>query len=240
MDCRKHGRARLRLPVRLRWATPFGQRIEFGETIDLSRSGLLVSTLEPHSAGVSLWVTFPYDSSLGGGQPEILACVVRCDEVLEVLGSANAPERNPSASAPANERSRHLDQLVRVPSISDAPRAFAVAVHFEEPAHDRSNGHRARSESERRKSPRHALAVPVRVRPDQIPWFEEAMAIDFSRKGLRFRSHREYQPGDRLKIAFEDSLSTPWLGSGEFLSVVVRVTPAPDNIALDVGVCRVE
>jgi hypothetical protein len=80
--------------------------------------------------------------------------------------------------------------------------------------------------------------VPVRVRPAQIPWFEEAMTIDFSAKSLRFRSHREYAVGEHLKIRFADSTRKPWPGNGEFTSKVVRVAPALDTFALDVSVCR--
>jgi hypothetical protein len=65
------------------------------------------------------------------------------------------------------------------------------------------------------------------------------MTIDFSSTSLCFRSHREYQPGDSLKIAFEETTSTPWSGTGEFRVRVVRVAPAPDSNALDVSVCRV-
>jgi hypothetical protein len=43
-----------------------------------------------------------------------------------------------------------------------------------------------------------------------------------------------------LKIAFEDAASSPWSGTGEFLSKVVRVAPVPGSAALDVSVCRVE
>ena len=56
-DSREHRRVRLRLPVRMRWTTPFGQKIELGETIDVSRNGLLVSTKESHSPGITLWLT---------------------------------------------------------------------------------------------------------------------------------------------------------------------------------------
>ena len=98
--------------------------------------------------------------------------------------------------------------------------------------------HAVRSEPERRGSPRRALAVPLRVRPAQIPWFEEAMTIDFSAKSLRFRSHREYAIGEELQIKFADSTRKPWPGNGEFSSKVVRVAPATDTFALDVSVCR--
>src|SRR5438309_2635541 len=109
-DSREHRRVRMRLPVRMRWATPFGQTIELGETIDVSRSGLLVSTKEFHTPGVTLWVTFPYDVSLSDGQPEILARVARCKEVLEVIRSTNAREKVQTESA--SERSEeHTSEL---------------------------------------------------------------------------------------------------------------------------------
>jgi len=82
--------------------------------------------------------------------------------------------------------------------------------------------------------------VPVRVRPEAIPWFEEAMTIDFSAKGLRFRSNRDYRPGEQLRIAFEDAASAPWHGAREFRSMVVRVTTVSDGAAVEVSVCRVE
>jgi hypothetical protein len=240
MDSREQRRVRMRLPVRLRWTTPFGQRIELGETMDVSRRGLLVSTREPHTSGVPLWVTFPYDASLGDGQPEMSARIVRCEEMTEVIRATNAREKLQTDSAKAGERSAKLDQIARALATSDIPETFAVAIRLEEHSNVSSNGRGHRLEPERRISPRHALAVPVRVRPEPIPWFEEAMTIDFSAEGLRFRSHREYSVGDHLKVAFEDATQTRWPGSGEFRSNVVRVVPAPDAIALEVSVCRMK
>jgi hypothetical protein len=240
MDTREHRRVRMRLPVRMRWTTPLGQKIELGETIDVSRSGLLVSTKESHTTGITLWVTFPYDASLSDGQPEILARVARCNEVLEVIRSANAREKVQTETASEQERSAKLDQLARALGISDAPATFAVAFHLKEQAHASSNGTTTRREPERRGSERRALAVPVRVHPEGIPWFEEAMSIDISAKGMRFRSHREYELGDQLRIAFADPPSAPWHGTGEFLSKVIRIAPVPGSVALDVSVCRAE
>jgi hypothetical protein len=60
------------------------------QTGDVSRSGLLISTNVPHAPAVPPSVAFPYDSSIGHGQPEILARVVRCEEVPEVIRSADA------------------------------------------------------------------------------------------------------------------------------------------------------
>ena len=189
MDSREHRRVRMRLPVRLRWTTPFAQKIELGETIDVSRGGLLVCTKEPHTSGVPVWVTFPFDASLGDGQPEMLARIVRCSEMLEVIRATNAREKMQSESASGAERSAKVDQIARALARCDAPATFAVAIQFEEHTNAQSNGHAVRSEPERRGSPRRDLAVPVRVRPAQIPWFEEAMTIDFSAKSQIGRAH---------------------------------------------------
>ena len=240
MDSRQHRRVHMRLPVRLRWTAPFGQKIELGETIDVSRSGLLVSTKESHTPGVTVWVTFPYDASLSNGQPEILARVARCNEVLEVIRSTNAREKVQTESASEQKHSAKVDQLASALGIAEAPATFAVAFHLKERAHDSSNGTATRHGTERRGSTRRALAVPVRVHPERILWFEEAMTIDISAQGMRFRSHREYELRDHLKIVFQDGASAPWRGTGEFLSEVVRVASVPGSAALDVGVRRVE
>src|SRR5260370_2006286 len=130
MDNRQYRRVRMRLPVRLRWSTPFGQKIELADTIDVSRGGLLVSTEESHTPGVTAWVTFPYDASLSDGQPEVLARVARCGEVLEVIRASNAREKIHSASASEQERSAKLDQLARALGITNQPEPFAVAFQF--------------------------------------------------------------------------------------------------------------
>jgi hypothetical protein len=240
MDSRQHRRVRMRLPVRLRWTTPLGQKIELGDTLDVSRGGLLVSAREPHIPGAMVWVTFPYDATLPDGQPEILARVARCDDAPETIRATRAREKTRVESRSAQGHPAKLNQGARAIGIADAPATFAVAVQLEEHKRSASNGHALRCEPERRGSVRKALAIPVRVHPEGIPWFEEAMTIDISPRGMRFRSQREYAVGEHLKIAFEDPVSAPWHGAGEFLSEVVRLTPMPGSVALDVGVCRVK
>lgn len=199
---RAYRRVRMRLSARLRWTSPFGQKIELAETMDVSRGGLLVSSKELHARGVPLWVTFPYEASLREGQPEMPARVVRCEES------------------------------------GASPLYFSLAIQFEAQGRSARNGNGARRDPERRSSPRRSLAIPIRVRPENVPWFEEAMSVDLSPRGMRFRSQREYAAGELLRIALEDSSSASWHGSGEVRAKVVRVTPVQDGVAVDVGVCR--
>src|SRR6266404_2816933 len=158
MDRREHHRAQLRLPVRLRWNTPFGQTTEVTRTVDISRGGLLVPCKEPHAPGAPLWVTFPYDASLRDGQPEMLATVVR------VMAARNGAHANGEKGSVTRDAKDHLAQP-------------AVALHFtlSSPAGTNGSGHA--HDRERRGTPRRPLALPVRVRPERIPWFEEAMTI---------------------------------------------------------------
>jgi hypothetical protein len=215
MDRREHHRAQLRLPVRLRWNTPFGQKTELSKTLDISRGGLFVPCSETHTLGVSLWVTFPYDPSLRDGQPEMLAQVVRV-----APGSNGSHASVPTLDGDPTE-------------ISDAP---AVALHFQPSFHANGNGH-AR-ERERRASPRRPLATPVRVRLEHVPWFEEAMTLDVSAQGLRFLSNREYALGANVLVSFEPLASVPWPTGADVASRVVRIESVPHSSALAVTISR--
>jgi PilZ domain len=202
MVSRAYRRVRMRLLARLRWTSPFAQKIEVTETIDVSRGGLLLSSREPHAPGVPVWVTFPYDASLREGQPEVPARVMRCEQ--------------PSAT----------------------PVHFSLAIQFDAKARYACNGNGAPRDPERRRSGRRSLAMPIRVRPENVPWFEEAMSLDFSPRGMCFRSQREYATGELLRITLETASSASWPGSGEFRAKVVRVAPIANDVAVDVGVCR--
>ena len=129
-------------------------------------------------------------------------------------------------------------RVVRCEELSAAPLHFSLAIQFE--GHERSvfNGNGARRDPERRRSSRRSLAMPIRVRPESVPWFEEAMSLDVSPQGMRFRSQREYATGELLRIALEEASSASWPGSGESRAKVVRVASVPDEVEVEVGVCR--
>jgi hypothetical protein len=78
---RRHARARLRLPARVRWQGPLGMPLEITETIDVSREGVLLSCCqEPVAPGSRVWVVFPYDAAaIGTFEPETPARVVRVE-----------------------------------------------------------------------------------------------------------------------------------------------------------------
>jgi hypothetical protein len=210
MDRREHHRAQLRLPVRIRWNTPFGQKTEVCKTLDISRGGLLVPCEEAHAPGVPLWVTFPFDDSPGSGQPEMLAQVVSI---------------RPSRNGNGNKHTTDSNEQ-------------AVALHFAPTFRPESNGNGHVKERERRHSPRRPLAIPVRVRPQHIPWFEEAMTIDISAQGLRFLSNREYQGGDSLLVSFEPATSAPWPTAAETPARVLRIERIPQSVTQAITISR--
>ena len=77
---RKHPRAQLKLPARIRWHGPIGMRLEITETVDVSRDGMLFHRAEPCDRLVRVWVAFPFDPTAGGStQPETPARVVRVE-----------------------------------------------------------------------------------------------------------------------------------------------------------------
>ena len=223
MDRREHHRAQLNLPVRLRWTTPFGQRTEVCETQNVSRGGLLVPAAEAHTPGISLWVTFPFDDSLADSQPEIPAKVVRFKET-----------QNGAEHANGNAASRQSAMRVK----NGSPRML-LALHFASVAQPKRNRNAQRVGKERRLSTRQALSLPIRVRPEQMLWFEEAMTMDISTNSARFLSNREYFAGEVLLISFESPATALWTGATEFRSRVVRVESGTQTPALEISISRI-
>lgn len=77
-DRRKHPRARLRIPVRIRWRGPMGMRLEIARTLDVCRSGLLVERTERCEVRSQVWVVSPFDSR-ATMQPETQARIARVE-----------------------------------------------------------------------------------------------------------------------------------------------------------------
>ena len=306
MDRRDHHRVQLRLPARLRWTTPFGQKTEVCTTVDVSRGGMLVPSREPHAEGLPLWITFPFDASLTVGQPEILARVVRAAVVApgDVAkkkngngnGNGNGHHKNGNGAngqggngsngnghknGNGNGNGHHHDHdhgagAFRSPSATEAAAAAAarqasdagslsesetaivakdaeiawatefstlLALRFEIDSRRQAVPAHAivpLRDVERRLTVRRPFVVPVRVRTERMPWFEETMTVDCSVDGLKFRSSREYARGEFLVVSFESVATSPWLGVTESLLMVVRIESGPDVAELQVAVCRTQ
>lgn len=83
-EFRKHPRAQLRLPARIRWQSPLGLRLETARTIDVAREGLLIHRAEPCEPLARLWIAFPFDPATRSAvQPETPARVVRVEKETE-------------------------------------------------------------------------------------------------------------------------------------------------------------
>jgi hypothetical protein len=249
MDRREHHRVQLRLPARLRWTTPFGQKTEVCDTVNVSRGGVLVPCQELHAEGMALWVTFPYDAAIPYSQPEILAKVVRSvgSESPAIHGGRTNGRTNGNGAphnAGARDGERAPTTAGETPDVpvqgADPLRQKVAALRFEIAPRHRSNGNGNghRRETERRASPRQQLAAPVQVRPEHVPWFEETMTIDCSAEGLKFRSNREYSPGEYLVVSFESADTSPWPAAREWILMVARIERMPESAALNVAVSR--
>jgi PilZ domain len=100
---------------------------------------------------------------------------------------------------------------------------WAVAMHFEgvaDPQSRRSGGPEA---GHNRNGEGSKIALPIRVRPQNIPWHEEAMTIEVSPEKLKFVTHREYAFGQRLLISFVSGSETLWVGDGEWITQVTGI-----------------
>jgi hypothetical protein len=108
IELRRHPRAQLQLPARIRWRGPLGMRLEVTRTIDVSREGVLVQRAEACDLKSRVWIAFPFDSSTStSAQPETPAEVVRVEKGsaggYRVALRLEAPPRSP-ARAPGQER----------------------------------------------------------------------------------------------------------------------------------------
>jgi PilZ domain len=178
MKRRQYRRVRLRLPVRLRWAAPLGQKTERCETRNASRGGLLVTCHEQHGVGMPVWVTFPFDPVLPDLQPEILARVLRSEEREEngqrVSVVAVHFESSLRASIPGNDAGKDS------PKPESEWRSFSTPIRvrlqhvpwFEEAMTSEVSSEELRFVSNREYSPGDSLLVSFAAL-DSSPWLGE-------------------------------------------------------------------
>jgi hypothetical protein len=114
LELRKHPRAQLKLPARVRWRGPLGMRMESTYTLDVSRNGIRVQRNESCESGSRVWVVFPFDAaSCSGIPPETPARVVRVESCAgtgyQVALQLELPAR--TASRPTDRERRACSRI---------------------------------------------------------------------------------------------------------------------------------
>jgi hypothetical protein len=115
---------------------------------------------------------------------------------------------------------------------------FHVAVRFEAAPRAAIAGNGTRRTGEKKNGGGGHLALPIRVRPQHIPWHEEAMTLEVSPERLKFRTNREYAFGERLLVSFVERSDAPWSGDEEWDAVVTGIEMAAGSDSLLVTVRR--
>lgn len=114
VEMRKHPRAQLKLPARIRWQGPLGMRLETAQTVDVSREGMLFHRNESCERLARVWVAFPFDPAAGAAsQPETPSRIVRVEPdsgggywvALRFESTARTPK------LPANQERRGSERI---------------------------------------------------------------------------------------------------------------------------------
>jgi hypothetical protein len=93
-------------------------------------------------------------------------------------------------------------------------------MHFEGAAHSQSRRNGGVEATRSQNGAGSKISLPIRVRPEHIPWYEEAMTIEVSPDKLKFVTNREYTFGQRLLVSFVSGSELPWAGDGEWTTKV--------------------
>ncbi|HUK31236.1 MAG TPA: PilZ domain-containing protein [Candidatus Acidoferrum sp.] len=199
LERRRHPRALLSLPVRLRWLGPLGLESEFLETLDAGRGGLLVACHESREEGTLVWATFPFDSGASDAEPETSAHVARAKTTPSGGHLAGIEFSDPSKP----------EQRVGVPQLP--ANAATRNLH---------------SGPDRRRESRNQLALLIRVRGADPSWPDDAMTMDISRRGLQFCTLRVYERGEIVTLTFPRGT---WNSKGHRHARVARITSHPSD-----------
>jgi hypothetical protein len=199
IELRKHPRAQLQMPARIRWRGAFGMRLETAQTIDVAREGLHVERAEPCEVNMRVWVTFPFDAAATAMvQPETPARVVRVERraggKYHVALRMEPPPRALPRPA-ATERRSSLRMPFAVPIFVRAP---GNPWPEESMTHDVSRGG-ARFETARIIGPGDPLLL-------QLPWGDWAKAGEIPARVVRVEAQEE-MPGAVPKADPENGMS---------------------------------
>jgi len=184
IDLRRHPRAQLQLPVRIRWRGPWGMRLETAHTIDVAREGLHVERAEACEVNTRVWVTFPFDPAAAMTvQPETPARILRVERAANGRYHVALRLESPPRSVPRPATGERRASL-RMP--------FALPIFVRPPGNpwpeesmtkDVSRGG-AKFETARIIGPGEPLLV-------QLPWGDWAKAGEIPASVLRVEAQEE-------------------------------------------------
>jgi hypothetical protein len=218
IEQRKHPRAQLQLPARIRWHGPFGMRVEVTETVDVARQGVLVRRNAPCEAPARVWVVFPYDPGAGASaQPETPARIVRVvpegDGTYRVALQLEPPHRGSPRPIDQERRASH-----RIPFALPIFVRTAGSPWPEESMTRDISQHGTRFET----SHIYAVGDSVLVK---IPWNEWSKAGETAGRVVRVESMDD-APGPAPMAGPEDS------GTTVSTSVAVKWTKRATDVGL--------
>lgn len=134
----------------------------------------------------------------------------------EVLARVVRSKMPPEAGSEQEEIALHFEGIPRHPIVNVGQKEIPVPKN----GSDRS------------------VALPIRVRPSHMPWFEEAMTVEISADKLRFISNRVYEPGETLLVTFASTDAKPWQGIGDIPAQIVNVEKLPQSASLVITLKR--
>jgi hypothetical protein len=103
------------------------------------------------------------------------------------------------------------ETLARVQRSEQQETGWNVALQFERAAFNIHSGNGKRTASEKNGAGKN-ISLPIRVRPQHVPWYEEAMTTEVAHDRLKFLTNREYKFGEKLLVSFGAKNEAPWSG----------------------------
>src|SRR6202007_2517339 len=79
---------------------------------------------------------------------------------------------------------------------------WRAALQYEATAHTPARRNGSRGIQAKKNGTGNKIGLLIRVRPEHIPWPEEAMTVEVDRQKLKFLTNREYVMGQRLMVSF--------------------------------------
>jgi hypothetical protein len=115
---------------------------------------------------------------------------------------------------------------------------WKAALQFEVTTHSQGRRNGSHTIHSKQNGAGNKIALPIRVRPEHMPWAEEAMTVEVDRVKLKFLTNREYELGQRLMVSFVSESEAPWRGDDEWETNVTGIEMEAGENSLYVTVLR--